>query len=107
MKKYLLPQNGHFFKANLHCHSTFSDGKRTPEELKEEYMARGYSAIAFTDHNVFIPHNELTDERFVALNGMELDVKEIGEQTPFNKCCHICYVALSPDTEKTVCWHRE
>ncbi|MBQ6946884.1 MAG: PHP domain-containing protein [Clostridia bacterium] len=107
MKKYLLPEQGQFYKVNLHCHSTFSDGKRTPEELKEEYMAQGYSAIAFTDHNVFIPHNELTDERFVALNGMELDVKEIGEQTPFNKCCHICYVALSPDTEKTVCWHRE
>ena len=33
MKKYLLPENGNFYKANLHCHSTFSDGKWTPEEL--------------------------------------------------------------------------
>ncbi len=35
MKKYLLPQAGQFFKANLHCHTTISDGKMTPEEIKE------------------------------------------------------------------------
>ena len=34
MKKYLLPQNGQFYKANLHCHTNFSDGKRTPAEVK-------------------------------------------------------------------------
>ena len=26
MKKYLLPEGEKSFKANLHCHSTFSDG---------------------------------------------------------------------------------
>lgn len=107
MKKYLLPKEGYDYKVNLHCHSTYSDGKRTPEELKEEYMAHGYSAIAFTDHNVFLLHNELTDENFVALNGFELDVNQAGAYAPTNKCCHICYVALSPDTEQIVCWHRE
>lgn len=107
MRKYLLPKGGNFYKVNLHCHSTFSDGKRTPEELKEEYMAHGYSAVAFTDHNVFIPHNELTDESFVALNGFELDINQGDKYSPTNKCCHICYVALSPDTENIVCWHRE
>ena len=25
------------YKANLHCHSILSDGKKTPEELKELY----------------------------------------------------------------------
>ena len=107
MKRYLLPKEGNFYKVNLHCHSTFSDGKRTPEELKAEYMAHGYSAVAFTDHNVLIPHNELTDEHFVALNGFELDVNENGAYAPTHKCCHICYVALSPGTDKIVCWHRE
>ena len=33
MKKYLLPENGQFYKANLHCHSTVSDGHLTPEEM--------------------------------------------------------------------------
>ena len=26
MRKYLLPEKGTFYKANLHCHATFSDG---------------------------------------------------------------------------------
>lgn len=107
MRKYLLPEGGNFYKVNLHCHSTFSDGKRTPEELKEEYMAHGYSAVAFTDHNVLIPHHELTDENFVALSGFELDVNEAEKHSGFKKCCHICYVALEPNNEQIVCWHRE
>ena len=37
MKKYLLPNDWNFYKANLHCHSTWSDGKHTPAELKELY----------------------------------------------------------------------
>ena len=26
MKKYLLPNMGNYYKANMHCHSTCSDG---------------------------------------------------------------------------------
>ena len=33
MKVYLLPQNGNYYKANLHSHSTLSDGKWTVEEM--------------------------------------------------------------------------
>ena len=32
-KIYLLPKTGNLYKANLHCHSTVSDGSFTPEEL--------------------------------------------------------------------------
>ena len=56
MRKYLLPENGTFYKANLHCHSTVSDGKLSPEEMKAEYQKRGYSVIAYTDHKVMVPH---------------------------------------------------
>ena len=38
---WLLPQEGAFYKANLHCHTTFSDGVWTPEQVKKEYQARG------------------------------------------------------------------
>ena len=41
MKYYLLPEEGNFYKANLHAHSTVSDGKNTPEQLKELYKAFG------------------------------------------------------------------
>ena len=68
MRKYLLPENGKFYKANLHCHTTVSDGRLAPEQVKEAYMAEGYSVIAYTDHDVMIPHPELCDENFLALN---------------------------------------
>jgi len=42
MRKYLLPESGNFYKANLHCHSTLSDGNLTPEQLKKAYMDKGY-----------------------------------------------------------------
>ena len=37
--KYLLP-NVTFYKASLHTHSTVSDGKLTPREVKDLYKAR-------------------------------------------------------------------
>ena len=72
MRIYLLPPEGNLYKANLHCHTTVSDGKFTPEEIKQLYKSRGYSAVAFTDHQVCIPHPELTDDCFVALTGIEI-----------------------------------
>lgn len=92
MKKILLDESLNHYRANLHCHSTISDGKKTPEELKEFYKSRGYSAIAYTDHNAFIPHNDLTDDSFVALNAIEYDMNE-GAWTPTVKVCHICMIA--------------
>ena len=61
MKKYLIPENGQFYKANFHCHTTVSDGRLTPEEVKALYKEHGYSVIAFTDHDVYIPHPERND----------------------------------------------
>ncbi len=106
MKKYLLPENGHFYKANLHAHSTISDGKLTPSEMKAEYQKRGYSVIAFTDHNVMVPHPELTDEKFVALTGTEYDFVEETEGNPFHltPVCHICLIALEPDNVVQPCF---
>lgn len=107
MKKYLLPEEGIFYKANLHCHSTVSDGMWTPEEIKKNYMEQGYSVVAYTDHEVFIPHNELTDENFVALNGYELHIPYTIDMTfRFKKSSHICLVALEPDNHNQVCYHR-
>lgn len=38
------------FLADLHMHSTFSDGKLTIPELVDIYGSRGFGAIAITDH---------------------------------------------------------
>ena len=37
MKQYLLPESGQFYKVNMHSHSTYSDGRWTPEEIKKAY----------------------------------------------------------------------
>ena len=106
MRKYLLPEEGSFYKANLHCHSTVSDGRWSPERIKQEYMAKGYSVIAYTDHDVLIPHPELTDEHFVALSGYEMEIDEVRQDGKQGKTCHMCLIALEPDNVKQVCWHR-
>jgi len=76
MKRYLIPDKGTFYKANLHCHSTCSDGKLSPEQIKQEYMAKGYSIVAYTDHNCFKDHSELADESFLPICGCEVDITE-------------------------------
>ena len=64
--KHLLPSVP-YFKANLHSHSTISDGAYTKEELREIYKSRGYQILAITDHNLVIPHPELEDEDFLLI----------------------------------------
>ncbi len=106
MKKYLLPNDGTFYKASLHTHTTVSDGRMTPEELKEHYKENGYSVVAFTDHDVLVPHPELADESFIPLNGYEMEIMEEGKERRIKKSCHMCFVAIEPDNLTQVCFHR-
>lgn len=106
MRKYLLPENGNFYKANLHCHTTVSDGRCTPEQVKDNYKIMGYSIVAYTDHDVLISHSELNDPEFLALNGFEVEITEPGVDFTFARTCHICFIALEPDNLIQPCWHR-
>jgi len=76
MKRYLLKQQGAWYKANLHCHTTWSDGHLNPEEIKEAYKQKGYQIVAFTDHRVYAWHQELDDENFLALAALEADIND-------------------------------
>lgn len=102
MKKILLDGTKNFFKANLHCHSTISDGTKTPEALKEMYLKEGYSVIAYTDHDILLSHQDLCDEHFLALNGLELEIND----GPKGECCHLCFIALKQDNLTQFCYHR-
>lgn len=92
MLKYLLPETGNYYKANLYCHTNISDGTYTPEQVKQIYKEHGYSIVAFTEHDVFIPHPELCDDDFLALNGFEVEINE--EEKPWSqtKSCHLCFI---------------
>ena len=59
------------YKANLHCHTTDSDGHVSPEEMKRQYKERGFSVLAYTDHAYMRDRTSLSDENFVAISGYE------------------------------------
>jgi len=99
-KKYLIPCEGEFFKANLHCHTTVSDGRLTPAEIKEAYKAQGYSIVAYTDHRKLVDHREtLGDKDFLPLVGYETDISKQVETKDgkYNKTCHLCAISRDPD----------
>lgn len=108
MKKYLLPKEGKFFKANLHTHTNISDGAQTPYKVKEVYKKLGYSVVAFTDHDIFLDSQYLTDSDFVALNGIEYSSPlEIGDKSPKSrKMCHFCAIAKDKTNLLQPCFHR-
>ncbi len=107
MKKYLLQESGNFYKANLHCHTTLSDGRRTPEEVKEIYKNLGYSVVAYTDHDIMIPHDDLTDDEFLALHGFEYEINKPGARIHYETLtCHICFIGIDPENITQPMWNE-
>ena len=104
----LLDKNKPFFKANLHCHSTYSDGKESVEELKRQYKRQGYSIVAFTEHEHLIDNSRLNDEEFLAITACELAIKEFPEQSTMKnfdmRVCHLNLYSLDPHNTLTPCY---
>jgi len=49
------------YYANLHTHSTHSDGKYTPAELVHKAKEEGYRAVAVTDHDTITGYREMKE----------------------------------------------
>ena len=97
MKKYLLPNDGNFYKANLHMHTTISDGNMTPEETKKAFLEKGYSIVAFTDHEVMVPHTDLSDDNFLAITSTEISMNiEVHAPFEYLKCYHLNLYSKDP-----------
>lgn len=112
MKVCFIPEVGNSYKANLHCHSTLSDGKLTPERIKEIYKAHGYSIVAFTDHEIIYDNSHLTDDGFLAITGCELAAVGPGDtgvpgHFPDRKCVHINLLAPDAHAITNVCYDPE
>ena len=103
MKIELLPKNLNYYKANLHSHSRLSDGGSWPDEMKATYKAHGYDILAITDHSIFIPHNDLTEEDFLMLNGVEYECVDWGKT---ERHCHFCAIAGDKETVWQPLYHR-
>ena len=65
---------GEWYKANLHAHTTVSDGKLSPEQVAIHYRRQGYQVLAITDHGKVVSCEELCALDFVCLGGVELGV---------------------------------
>lgn len=106
--KILLDKNKKFYKANLHSHSVYSDGHLTVEEMKEAYMKKGYSIIAFTDHEHLIDNSHLDDENFLSITSCEVAVKEFPEQSTLvnmdMRVGHFNFYALDQHNTVTPCY---
>lgn len=95
--KHLLPQVERFFKANLHTHSTISDGKLTPQEVKEGYKALGYQILCLTDHNTIVNHSDMNEPDFLMLTGVEITVNSPEYTTLNGKTYHMNFIAKDPE----------
>ena len=108
MKKVLLGTKKNFYKANMHCHSNISDGKYSPEELKDMYKEKGYSILAITDHEKIINHSYLDDEDFLTITSGEYAIKQFPEQSTLSnrkmKVCHINLYAKEQNNDNSVCY---
>ncbi len=67
---YNLP--GQWYKGNLHCHTTESDGIRSPADVMDWYAKHGYGFITMTDHNRLTIPEQFGQPPLLAIPGTEL-----------------------------------
>ncbi len=104
---YLISPFQSQFKANLHCHSTCSDGAMTPIELKKAYRERGYHILAITDHESPKDHSALSDDDFLMLTGYEAYIRpdEHCRYDVFSEEIHLNLFARDPHNETLICYN--
>ena len=62
---------GQWYKANLHCHSTVSDGEAEPQERIKQYREQGYQVLALTDHRKTSDVTGWSSDDLLVIGGLE------------------------------------
>jgi predicted metal-dependent phosphoesterase TrpH len=73
----------HFGRADLHLHTTFSDGSYTPAQLVDLARRSGLSAIAITDHDTFAgvaPARQAAGTSIEVIAGVEITTELRGKE---------------------------
>ena len=72
---------GHWYRGNLHTHTTDSDGSLSPPEAATWYREHGYDFVALTDHDLLTEVAALSSPGFLTLAGVEVHPgrNELGE----------------------------
>lgn len=104
---YIISPDQRQYKANLHSHSTLSDGKRTPEELKRMYKDKGYSILSITDHEFPRNHADLDDDDFITITGYEAYIREDPNAVYdiYKSEVHLNLIAKDQSNEKYICYN--
>ena len=102
--KYLISPNKKQYKANLHAHTVLSDGKKTPEELKEMYKNEGYSVLSITDHERPVSHQKLSDDDFIMITGYEAYIRsnKEGRYDIYESEVHLNLLSRDPENVKLI-----
>jgi len=68
-----------WYKGNIHCHSTNSDGDLSPREVASLYKRGGYQFLSITDHNHLTDPEEAEPigEDFLLLRGVEFTYEQV------------------------------
>lgn len=67
-------EEGTLYKGNVHCHSTVSDGKLSPEELVEAYKAQNYSFLVLSEHDIYTNSSRYDSKDFIVIPGIEREI---------------------------------
>ena len=104
---YLISPFKKQYKANLHSHSTLTDGKRTPEQLKQMYKDKGYSILSITDHERPMNHSGLNDPEFITITGYAAYIRDNAEckYDPYRSEIHMNLFARDPENTAIVCYN--
>lgn len=81
-------------RANLHGHTTGSDGRLAPQAYVNWYADRGYDAVAITDHNVVTDTSGLDAHGMVLIPGVEVTASG----TEFGGQYHLVTLGRLPST---------
>jgi hypothetical protein len=74
---------GRWYRANLHAHTTASDGDISPEGAAKLYRKAGYHVLALTDH-WFVGELPREHDDFLIIPGAEFDVGKPAQATSYH-----------------------
>lgn len=85
-------------KGNLHAHTDLSDGKRSIQEVVDDYAARGYDFLMISDHDKYADLSEVDSRGMLLIPGSEISAKgphilQVGSIAP---------VSPAPDRQQVI-----
>ena len=80
-------QNGRWYKANLHTHTTTSDGEATVAARVEQYLAKDYDILAITDHNRTNDVDRYSTSDLLVISGIEMSAFCPTHPEPYHLTC--------------------